>query len=85
MRYVLRNKAKLIKVFGEDYYDLLIKSLSNHFKLNNVITEFEYETDKRYKIIHVDNVQPHTDSFFEFYVISKTFDVYLLAYKSACG
>lgn len=28
MRLALRNKAKLIKSFGEDYYKLLVSSLT---------------------------------------------------------
>ena len=79
-RYSLRNQSKIEKSFGEDFLIWLNKSLKDHFENANKIEEFEYETEK-YKVIHVQNVQPKTDSTFELYVISKMYDVYNLAYK----
>ena len=83
-RFSLRNKEKLIKSFDEKYYNLLISSLTNYFNTHIEIIEYEYPSEK-YKIIHVNNAQPNTDSIFEFYIISKVFNVYNLAYKSAIG
>lgn len=85
MRYILRNKPKIKDSFGKDFLDWLDLSIGVYFKDHpDYIPEHIYEGE-RFKIIHVDNVQPHTDSFFELYVISITYDVYLLAYKSCCG
>lgn len=83
-RFSLRNQDRLITAFDVVYNKLLLDSLTAHFSANETIVEHEYQNEK-YKVIHVDNVQPNTDSFFEFYVISKTYDVYNLAYKSCAG
>lgn len=83
-RYVLRNQHKIEKAFDKEYLNLLLKSLDEHFNKYSEIKEHEYYNEK-FKVIHVDNAQPNTDSFFEFYVIEKKFDVYRLAYKSAAG
>jgi hypothetical protein len=85
MRYTLRNKHKISKSLGNDFLKWLEASIANHFNTHEVIEiETEY-VNEPFPIIHVCNVQPHTDSFYELYVISITFDVYLLAYKSCCG
>lgn len=81
-RFSLRNKDKIINSFGQRYCDLLIDSLTDHFKDNKVIEEHTYE-GVNFKIIHVPNIQPKTDSIFEFAITSKMFDVYNLAYYSA--
>ncbi len=83
-RYSLRNQDKIKNSFGEEFLELLISSLNEHFTTAREIVEHEYDNEK-FKIIHVDNVQPKTDSFFELFVIKKTFDVYNLAYKSCAG
>jgi hypothetical protein len=81
MRYSLRNQHKIKERLGEPFLNCLIQSLNEHFKKHTKIEEIEYEKEP-YKIIWVNNIQPKTDSTFELYVISKTFDVYNLAYKS---
>jgi len=80
-RYSLRNQSKIQNSFGEGFLLWLNKSLKNYFKNTDKIEEFEYENEK-YKVIHVQNIQPKTDSIFELYIVSKTYDVYNLAYKS---
>jgi len=84
MRYSLRNQDKIKNSFGEDFHKWLMLSITEHFKNNSEIDELTYPSEK-YKIIHVNNIQPKTDSFFELYVIKKTFDVYNLAYKSCAS
>lgn len=84
-RYSLRNQNKIKKVLGNDFHYWLIESLKARFNDNTPIIEYLYEYDTKYKVIHIDNVQPNTDSFFELYIISKHFDVYNLAYKSCAG
>ena len=68
-RYSLRNKDKISDVLGKDFLNCLLISLEKTFK-NKTIKE--YKNDK-YNIIHSDN--------YEFYVISKTYDVFNLAFK----
>lgn len=83
-RYALRNQQKISDTFGKDYTELILKSLDYYFANANQIVMYDYE-GQPYSIIHVDNVQPNTDMFFEFYVLEKKYDVYRLAYKSVCG
>lgn len=83
-RYSLRNQDKIKKALGDDFLKWLLLSLNSHFKSGKEIIEHEYNNEN-FKVIHVDNVQPNTDSFFELFVIKKTFDVYNLAYKSCAG
>lgn len=83
MRYSLRNQDKIKEVLGEDFLKWLLLSLDYTFK-NCEIIEYDYEKSQ-YKIIHVQNRHPKSDSFYELYVIRKTFDVYNLAYKSCVG
>ena len=83
-RFSLRNQNKIKSRMGQDYIDILLASLVMHFTSHPEIEELEYE-DEPYNVICVPNAQPNSDSEFEFYVISKTFDVFNLAYKSAIG
>jgi len=81
MRYSLRNQNKIKEKLGVDFHRWLIDSIDEYFSKNESIEEYEY-VGERFKVVHINNVQPKTDSLFELYVIKKTFDVYLLAYKS---
>lgn len=83
-RYSLRNQNKIEKAFGATYLELLLKSLNEYFQNTDIIFEYENKESK-YKFIHVDSAYPNSEMIFEFYVISKTFDVYNLAYKSSIG
>jgi hypothetical protein len=80
VRYCLRNKQKLINAFGHSQYQAMIESLSVHFKLNNIIDSYQCPNDDRFKLINVSNVRD-TSTEWVFYIISITYDVYLLAYK----
>jgi hypothetical protein len=83
-RYSLRNKHKIKQSLGDIFLNTLILSLNDYFKNSKEIVEYDYQNEK-FKVIHVNNIQKNTDSFFELYVLSKTFDVYNLAYKSVIG
>jgi hypothetical protein len=83
-RFTLRNKEKIVKAHGYDYYNLLMGSLESYFVKTDEIVEYDYEGLKT-KIIHVPSTFPNSQIDFEFAVISKTFDVYNLAYYSAIG
>ena len=84
-RFTLRNQKKIESSLGKPFLKCLIDSLVVHFATNKTIEECTEYQNEKYPIILVNNVQPHTDSTFELYVISKTFDVYNLAYKSCMG
>lgn len=84
MRFSLRNQDKIVQSFGQAYLSLLIDSLTDYFKDEKEIIEYPLPGEK-YNCICVPNIQPKTDSEFQFAVISKTFDVYNLAYYSAIG
>ena len=87
-RFSLRNQAKIEKALGKPYLELLLKSLKLYFETSTEIEEHYYahlDNGKGCQIIHVPNVQKNTDSWFEFVITRKTFNVYNLAYYSAMG
>jgi hypothetical protein len=84
-RYALRNQNKIKQNLGLEFHKWLVASLNEYFAKHETIEEHTYPDEPRFKIIHVDNVQPKTDSFYELYVIKKKFDVFHLAYKSCAG
>lgn len=84
MRFALRNKAKLIKSFGEDYYKLLVSSLTDFAKSNREITAYTVE-GYTYEFINIPNVQPSADSYFQFAIVGRRYDVVHVAYYSAIG
>ena len=83
MRYSLRNQDKIRKAFGQDFLNCLLASLLLHFQTHPEIIPIPEYMNEPYPIIHVQNAQPKTDSTFELYIISITYDVYLLAYKGS--
>lgn len=83
IRFSLRNQKKIEDTFGKDFLKWLLLSLKEYFAKGNV-NEYDYD-DSKLKIIHVPNVQPKTDSYYELYVLNKTYNVYNLAYKSSAG
>lgn len=84
MRFALRNKSKLIKAFGEDYYKLLISSLTAFAKSNREIAAYTIEGYTS-EFINIPNVQPSADSNFQFAIVGKQYDVLHVAYYSAIG
>ena len=80
MRFALRNKSKLIKAFGEDYYKLL----TAFAKSNREIAAYTVE-GYTYEFINIPNVQPNADSNFQFAIVGKMYDVIHVAYYSAIG
>ncbi len=83
-KYTLRNQHKIKASLGSDFLKVMLDSLAHHFKTKESIEELTYENEK-HKVIHVESIQPKTDTTLEFYVISTTYNVYLLAYKSCMG
>jgi hypothetical protein len=84
MRFALRNQQKIVKSFGVDYLNLLLASLEKHFRDNETIKE-ETIQGWDYKVIYVYSVAPNSEIDFQFFVVSKRYDVYLLAYYSSIG
>ena len=83
-RFSLRNQHKIKQSLGSDFHFVLMRSIRVYFdsvESMEDIKEHEYASAP-YKVIHVPNIQPNTDSTFELYVISKTYNVFNLAYKS---
>lgn len=84
MRFALRNKTKLIKSFGEDYYKLLISSLIAFAKSGREITAYTIE-GYNYEFVNIPNIQPKTDSCFQFAIVGRRYDIIHVAYYSAIG
>ena len=84
LRYSLRNQKKIADRLGDEFLKWLLLSLNDYFNKNVEPTEYKYGNEKC-PIIHITNVQPHTDSTYELYIIKKTYNVYNLAYKSCMG
>jgi len=83
MRYALRNQDKIKEVFGQDFLNTLHASLFLHFQSNTEIKAVQNIGDK-FPSLKVKNITKYpTFVYFEVYVISITYDVYLLAYKGA--
>ena len=78
MRYSLRNKKKIESAFNRAILSRIIKSLDEAFEYNT----FSCDTieGEKYDLLSV-NDKGHTCGLIMFYVISKTFDVYNLAFK----
>lgn len=81
-RYSLRNQKKIANSFGEDFLKWLKLSLNETFKQDK-IEEHTYD-NVRMKIVHSTNIG-HPEGVFELYVVSKTYDVFNLAFKSYPG
>lgn len=84
IRFSLRNQHKIKEAFGEEFLKWLLLSLKDYFNKGVEPIEYVYGMET-YKVIHINNVQPNTDSYFELYVVKKTYNVWNLAYKSTAG
>lgn len=80
-RFVLRNSQELIDDHGKDYYDLLIKSLTDYF-LTEKITEYPYDGEI---MLMVPSSFQNSEIDFQFIVHSKKFDVYNLDFLGSIG
>ena len=77
MRYSLRNKDKLVKAFGIDFYRELDESLKHHFRSVVEIQEHA-ETGHANMFVRVPSVKGKQE--FTFAITGKKYDVYNLAY-----
>ena len=77
MRYSLRNQNKISSTFSKAFLQRVLSSLDEAFK-DNIFDV--HEECKPYPILDI-NDNGHTCGLILFHVISKTFDVYNLAFK----
>ena len=84
-RFTLRRQPKIKKSFGDNFHKWLLLSIKDYFEKDDIRENQRHPEPMPYPIIEVPNIQPKTDSFFELYIISKTYDVYNLAYKGCAG
>ena len=70
-RYSLRNKRRIEKAYSREFLSSLVSSLDEHFRSEVAV---EYREGDHYGTITVGRK-------YELYVISKTYDVYNLAFK----
>lgn len=78
MRYALRNQRKIENKLGIDFLNDLKKSLDVCFQSCSDISKME-RSEERFNFISVKSLNLKCS--YEFYVIKRTYDVYLLAYK----
>jgi len=81
MRYALRNQVKLAEAFSTAYVKRMILSLDNYFKKNEDVVAPIFHEGDTYPFILVDD-STHSEAVFEFWIVKKVYDSYLLAYKS---
>ena len=84
-RYSLRNQHKIKASLGDDFLKLLIDSLDSFFQGVDDIEPYEtvdlFKDEKKgLTYIFIPNVQPGTNSEFQFVLTRKMYDVYNLAY-----
>ena len=77
MRYSLRKQDKIKEVIGVEALNQILGSLFEHFRTNK---ETIIVDSKPYPHIVIDNIFIR-GSRIVFYVVSRTYDVYNLAYK----
>ena len=77
MRYTLRNKDKIEKEYGDQVLNNIVASLDDEFSRD---IKLELLGDDQYKMIVINDLN-HTSGLIVFYLIKKTFDVCLLAFK----
>ncbi len=88
MRFALRNQHKIKKHFepqGEQVLSRIIDSLTTYFaKHTEIDAEIEKVPNEPYPMLLIPDTG-HTCNSIMFYVISKTYDVYKLAFKEFVG
>jgi len=76
-RYALRNQKKIIEKLGQRRLDIMLISLMSYF---SKMKEVEIKgTEKNYQWIEIPNIAEIGS--IQFYIITVTYDVYLLAFK----
>jgi hypothetical protein len=80
MRAAIRNQHKLIEAFGTNFKDSLMESVRYYFEHNEDAKQYKYKDDVLPMIQIACYNNP--DIVYEFYVVSKKFDFYILAYRS---
>jgi len=78
MRYTLRNQKKIINAVGEKAFNNIRKSLIVEFKKTE--QDIKRIGNNKYDTLMI-NDENHTCGLISFFVISKKYDVYKLAFK----
>ena len=76
-RYTLRNQEKIKAKLGHRALDVMLISLMSYFSKNKEVSVCG--TEKTYQWIEVPNIAE--SGTVRFYIITVTYDVYLLAFK----
>lgn len=88
MRWSLRNKDKIKKHFepnGDEILNRLEKSLNEAFlRYKNIDVYIDNIENEPYPVLCIDDAE-HSFNMIAFYVISKKYDVYNLAFKEFIG
>lgn len=83
MRWALRNQEKIkahFEPYGDEILERIKGSLNQAFMSKDVEKHIDKVDNEPYPILDVNDVG-HTFGCILFYVIKKTYDVYLLAFK----
>lgn len=86
MRYALRNKDKIAKVYSVQILNRMIVSLDAYFteKKKDIRDDVKLMTGDKYQTLTINDIG-HSTSLIAFYVLEKTYDVYRLAFKEFVG
>ncbi len=81
-RFTLKNQKKIQQAYSKKMLSRIMQSLKEYFDIGNIET-ISIENENREIILISD--AGHTSNMIAFYVLSKTFDVYNLAFKEFIG
>lgn len=83
MRWALRNQDRIkahFEPYGDEILERIKESLEQAFKSDDIEKHIDKAENEPYPILDVNDVG-HSFGTILFYVIKKTYDVYLLAFK----
>lgn len=78
MRYALRNKSKIQKVYGNKGLEIILKSLNSEYGKKD--QDIEILKGEKYPVIMINNIQEPVKEI-SFYLLETKFDVHRLALK----
>lgn len=83
MRYTLRNQMKIEAAYP-GMTERILKSLDKYFSEHSDLKNCDFGNEDGYQLIQVPDIG-HTVNIIIFYVLSKKYDVYNLAFKEFIG
>lgn len=87
MRWSLRNQWKIKEYFepyGDEMLNRIKKSLNDAFSNKNIDSYIDNIENEPYPVLCINDAE-HSFNMIAFYVISKKYDVYNLAFKEFIG